>query len=81
MAENPAQWGEATRIIYGVLDEDHKQQIEDAKTGDFRCGNTLPFRIARALKDAGLLTDKDIWKSTPTDTKSQNQNLISNMED
>lgn len=57
MSENPAQWGPATRIIHDVLRDARDQPFDVV-------GNSLEFRIARALANAGYLTEDDTWVTT-----------------
>ena len=51
MAENPATWGEAERVIARALreaDQAHREQL---------VGWSTPKRVAEALRDAGLLKE------------------------
>lgn len=59
MAENPAQWGEATKVIDKAL-QDYIRGVAEG-----RVGNTGPFQIARSLVDAGFLDMTDIWVDDP----------------
>lgn len=65
MAENPAEWSKATVLISDVMDDVHRQYVEDAKNGDFRAGLTTPMVITLALKDAGYLTEEALTSRTP----------------
>lgn len=59
MAENPAQWGEATKIINEALEE----YIRGAAKGYI--GFSGSMQIADALHRAGFLTKDDIWVDDP----------------
>lgn len=53
MAENPASWGEAERIISDTIDTFDRTMHEHPDL----CGATLPRQIADALREAGLLKE------------------------
>ena len=58
MAENPATWGEAERIVNKVLD-DHFTYHHKVITGEAEplAGLSLIRKITDALREAGLLND------------------------
>ncbi len=49
--ENPMTWGEAERIVHGVLTQ--------RETGEIRMGLSTERRITNALRNAGLLVDPE----------------------
>lgn len=57
MAENPAEWPKAAVVVNDVLDDIHRQNVEDIRTGDFHGGLSTPYQIVVALGRAGYLTD------------------------
>ena len=58
MAENPATWGEAERIVNKVLD-DHFTYSHKVMAGEAEAlaGLSLIRKITDALREAGLLND------------------------
>lgn len=50
--ENPATWGEAERVIHDALAECERADAEG------RVGASRPAKIARALREAGLLAEE-----------------------
>lgn len=65
MAENPQEWCKATALISDVMEEEHRQMLEDAASGNYRCGFSTPMRITLALKEAGYLTDEALTSRAP----------------
>jgi hypothetical protein len=62
MAENPAQWGPATKVIDEVLRQIDKDMAAEAASGEIRAGNTRAMQIARALHAKGHITRDEMWK-------------------
>ena len=54
MAENPAYWGPATKLISEKLTEIAERDPE-------LCGWTSPMIIAQGLKEAGFLSEEDVF--------------------
>lgn len=52
MAENPASWGEAEKVVSKALDEAAEAFLQHT------CGLSTVRRITDALREAGLLTEE-----------------------
>ncbi len=55
MAENPAYWSHADRVIYLEMARIDEQEKKDAAEGVFRAGFSYPRRLVNALEKAGLI--------------------------
>jgi len=73
MAEDPATWGEAEKIVQRALREAAQARQQQL------AGFSTPRRVADALRDAGLLagdSDSDDWKLAYATLQGQIRDLL-----